>query len=89
MMNVFGKTRDEYKHIKKLKDKGQLDRHLKALRTSFVDAAEPSQGFGFGTNNLQAIQSEIEEVLYLNFRYVNLYQLIMLLLKVQTHMHIE
>lgn len=67
-MNVFGKTLDEYKHIKKLKDKGQLDRHLKALRTSFVDAAEPSQGFGFGTNNLQAIQSEIQEVLYLNFR---------------------
>jgi hypothetical protein len=68
MMNVFGKTHEQYQHLSKLRDKGLLDSHLNALRTSFVDAAEPAQGFGFGTNNLQAIQSEIEEVLYLNFR---------------------
>jgi hypothetical protein len=68
MRNVFGKTHEQYQHLNKLKSKGLLDSHLNALRTSFVDAAEPSQGFGFSTNNLQAIQSEIEEVLYLNFR---------------------
>jgi len=67
-MNIFGKTHDQYKHLTKLKDNGLLDSHLNALKTNFTDAAEPSQGFGFATNNLQAIQSEIEEVLYLKFR---------------------
>lgn len=67
-MNIFGKTEDQYLHLKKLKDAGLYDSHMKALKTKFTDAAEPSQGFGFATNNLQAIQSEIEEVLYLNFR---------------------
>jgi len=33
-----------------------------------TDSSESAAGFGWLTNNLQAIQSEIEEVLYLNYR---------------------
>ncbi len=80
-MNIFGKDVNQYQHLSKLKDKGLLDAHLKAAtqsgKTFLFDSlkadnkfhdAEPSQGFGYLTNNLQAIQSEVEEVLYLNYR---------------------
>lgn len=67
MKNIFGKTHEDYKHLQKLSSVGFLDSHLKALDQDFKDADIP-QAFGFQTNNLQSIQSEIEEILYLQFR---------------------
>lgn len=37
-----------------------------------MDSSESAAGFGWLTNNLQAIQTEIEEVLYLNYRLSSL-----------------
>lgn len=67
-MNIFGKSQEQYKHLSKLKSAGLYDAHISALGNKYKDAFEPSQGFGYQTNNLQAIQSEVEEVLFLGFR---------------------
>ena len=79
-MNIFGKTIHDYKHLQELKTQGMLDSHLtgakqlgkplnfNALDHRMVNDASPAQAFGFMTNNLQAISTEIAETLYLKYR---------------------
>ncbi len=84
MSNIFGKQAQSYQHLSKLSAKGLLDSHIEAskaqgkpylfdnqlgsLAGKAIMDSESSAGFGWLTNNLQAIQAEIEEVLYLNYR---------------------
>ena len=84
MSNVFGKNIESYTHLNKLKDKGRLDAHMQAAKInkqpflfdgelgkyknkSLTDN-EAAAGFGWLTNNLQAIKTEITEVMYLEYR---------------------
>ncbi len=82
--NIFGKQVHDYQHLTKLKNKGLLDKHLETAKAQgrplLFDGqlgAKPQQlltdndgaaGIGYLTSNLQAIQSEIVEIMYMNYR---------------------
>lgn len=84
MPNIFGKNPDDYRYIRVAKEKGRYDSMKSALaaqgrvhnfdalgsfsKAKFNDQELGAQAIGYVTNNLQAIQSEIEEILYTDFR---------------------
>jgi hypothetical protein len=81
-MNIFGKNVSDYKHLTKLQDKGLLDSHISNLKgkgtpllfdslnksSGNIMDESPAKALGYLTNNMQSLQSEIEETLYLNYR---------------------
>lgn len=84
MSNIFGKDIVSYKHLNVLKKSGVLDAHMAAAKQAnrpfLFDGAlgayqnkplsdsEAAAGYGWLTNNLQAISTEIAETMYLDYR---------------------
>ncbi len=82
MPNIFGKESSEYRYLtdsvpEAAKNLRQIGKHRfdqlgsfhdAILKSRFSDVELVTQAIGFTTNNLEAIQAEIDEVLYLDFR---------------------
>jgi hypothetical protein len=83
MADIFGYELHDYQHLTKIKQAGVLDSHMAQLNNRgrihdfnvlrsrsmpIRDAETTAQALSFITNNFQAIQAQIEEILYLDFR---------------------
>ena len=90
MANIFGKEIADYAHLAKLDSVGKLDAHMRGMsqrgskldfnalqvRPVMMDANEiTSQALGFITNNMQAVQAEIDHIEYTQFRLNELFTL--------------
>ena len=84
MPDIFGREAHDYKHIRAMQDEGLWEGHQRAQcaatgmqphnfnalqsRGDISRAEENAQAVGYVTNNLQAIHSMMEEILYTEFR---------------------
>jgi len=83
MPDIFGKEQHDYRHLTRIQRAGLMDSHnaqlkargrihdfnaLKAIPVPLKDTEASAQALNFVTNNFQAIQAQIEEILYTDFR---------------------